>query len=57
MAMQPTPNLPGQRCPSSGQPNGRMIEIPGSDEWHIKCPTCGAWWAGGSTILDEHHRP
>ena len=45
------------RCPSSGENVGRMIEIPGSDEWKIRCPTCGALWFGGSTVLDEHRRP
>lgn len=50
-------NVRNDRCPSSGQPVGRMIETPGSDEWKIKCPTCGKWWHGGSTVLDEHDRP
>jgi hypothetical protein len=45
------------RCPCSGEPIGRIIEYPGTDEWDIECPTCGTWWAGGSTILDEHDRP
>lgn len=31
-----------------------MLEIWGSDEWYIQCPTCGLRWAGGSTVLDEH---
>lgn len=57
MAMEPTRNQSGESCPSSGKPDGRMIEIPGSDEWNIKCPTCGARWAGGSTTLDEHLCP
>jgi hypothetical protein len=43
-------------CPSSGEDVGRMIEIWGSDEWRIECPTCGAMWAGGSTVLIEHDR-
>jgi hypothetical protein len=45
------------RCPSGGDDVGRMIEIPRSDDWHIKCPACGAWWSGGSTVLVEHDRP
>jgi hypothetical protein len=45
-----------RRCPSSGQNVGRMIPIPGSDDWKIKCPTCSTWWHGGSTVLDEHER-
>lgn len=44
------------RCPSSGENVGRMVEIWGSDEWRIECPTCGAMWAGGSTVLMEHDR-
>lgn len=44
------------RCPSSGMDHGRMIEIPGSDEWKIECTCCGRMWAGGSTFLDEHDR-
>ncbi|MGH3973219.1 MAG: hypothetical protein ACRDS9_07830 [Pseudonocardiaceae bacterium] len=43
-------------CPSSGENVGRMIEIPGSEEWKIECPTCGATWHGGSTLLDDHER-
>ena len=46
-----------KRCSSSGKNVGRMIEIWGSDEWNIRCPTCGRWWAGGSTVLTEHDRP
>jgi hypothetical protein len=45
-----------RRCPSSGKSVGKMLEIWGSDEWNIECPTCGAWWSGGSTVLDEHER-
>lgn len=44
-------------CPSSGADVGRMIELPGTDEWHFVCPTCGAKWAGGSTVLADHDRP
>jgi len=44
-------------CPSSGENVGRMIEIPGSDEWNIECPTCGTRWHGGSTTLNDHNRP
>lgn len=44
-------------CPSSGENVGRMLEIRGSDEWNISCPTCGTRWAGGSTILDDHDYP
>ncbi|GAA2840765.1 hypothetical protein GCM10010522_69160 [Kribbella solani] len=44
-------------CPSSGENVGRMIPIPGSDDWKIKCPTCSTWWHGGSTVLPDHeHR-
>ena len=43
-------------CPASGENEGRMIPIPGSDEWKIECPTCGAWWHGGSTVLPDHDR-
>ncbi|WP_237742890.1 hypothetical protein [Actinopolymorpha alba] len=46
----------GRRCPSSSENVGRVIEIPGMDEWKIECPTCGAMWAGGSTVLIEHER-
>lgn len=46
-----------QKCTSSGLDVGRMLPIPGSDDWHIECPTCGMWWAGGSTVLPEHNRP
>lgn len=46
-----------KRCPSSGENEGRMIERPGSDDWYIKCPTCGTQWAGGSTVLSEHNKP
>lgn len=45
------------RCFSSGQRVGRVIEIPGSDDWKIECPSCGAWWHGGSTVLAEHDGP
>lgn len=45
-----------RRCSSSGKNVGRMIEIWGSDEWNIKCPTSKARWSGGSTVLDEHER-
>lgn len=44
-------------CPSSGQNIGSMIEFPGTDEWHIVCPTCGTRWAGGSTVLNGHNIP
>lgn len=44
-------------CPSSGENVGEMIEFPGTDEWHIKCPACGTWWAGGSTVLADHNKP
>jgi hypothetical protein len=44
-------------CPSSGENVGSMIEFPGSDEWHIVCPTCGTRWAGGSTMLNDHNKP
>lgn len=43
-------------CPSSGENVGRMIPIPGSDDWKIECPTCGTMWHGGSTVLDDHDR-
>lgn len=43
-------------CPSSGENVGRMMEIPGSDDWAIECPTCGARWHGGSTVLADHER-
>lgn len=43
-------------CSSSGKNVGKVIEIWGSDEWNIECPTCGAWWSGGSRVLDEHER-
>lgn len=49
-------NNSGPRCPSSNKSVGRMIEIPGSDDWKIECPTCGCKWHGGSTVLDEHDR-
>ena len=42
------------RCPSSSKNVGRMIEIAGSDDWRIECPTCGSKWGGGSTVLEEH---
>lgn len=42
------------RCALSGKDVGRMIEIPGSEEWKIECPSCGTWWHGGSTVLVEH---
>jgi|JI8StandDraft_1071087.scaffolds.fasta_scaffold46845_3 hypothetical protein len=41
-------------CPASGQSVGRMVEIPGSDEWKITCPECGAWWHGGGVLLPKH---
>lgn len=44
-------------CRSSGENVGRMIEIPGSDDWKIQCPTCGRWWHGGSTVLVDHDKP
>jgi hypothetical protein len=44
-------------CPSSGENVGRMIEIQGSDEWYIRCPTCGMRWSGGSTVLPDHQNP
>lgn len=44
-------------CPSSGENAGRMVEIPGTDEWRIECPTCGMRWAGGSTVLADHNHP
>jgi len=40
-------------CPASGK-QGRMEEIPGSDDWYITCPICGMRWAGGSLILTDH---
>lgn len=43
-------------CPASGKNTGRMIPIPGSDEWNIECPECATRWAGGSTILADHDR-
>lgn len=45
------------RCAASGLNVGRMIAIPGSDEWKIECPDCVALWFGGSTVLDVHDRP
>jgi len=44
-------------CPSSGENVGKMIQLDGSDDWKIECPTCGTWWYGGSTVLDDHNRP
>jgi len=44
-------------CPSSSENLGRMIEIQGSDEWDITCPTCGTRWSGGSTVLPDHQSP
>jgi hypothetical protein len=44
------------QCPASGKNVGRIIEIPGSDDWKIECPTCGCWWHGGSTVLENHDR-
>lgn len=44
-------------CSSSGENVGSMIEFPGTDEWHIVCPTCGTRWAGGSTVLNDHNIP
>jgi len=44
-------------CPSSGEDVGRMIEFPGTDDWHIECPTCGMKWVGGSTVLFDHNLP
>lgn len=44
-------------CPASGTNVGRMLPIPGSDDWRIECPTCGMTWGGGSTVLDEHAPP
>lgn len=41
-------------CPSSGQDVGRVIVIPGSDDWKVECPMCGTIWHGGSTVLDDH---
>lgn len=41
-------------CPASGRDAGRMIEIPGSDDWKIACPDCGAWWHGGGIRLPRH---
>jgi hypothetical protein len=52
--MNNSSNNSGLQCPSSGKNVGRMIETPGSDDWYIKCPTCGCTWAGGSTVLDKH---
>ncbi|ALN14355.1 hypothetical protein ASQ49_02690 [Acidipropionibacterium acidipropionici] len=46
-----------QRCSSSGQDVGRMINIDGMDDWRVECPTCGAMWWGGSTVLPEHDKP
>lgn len=57
MTEQTTPQADDGRCPSSGEPVGRMIEYPGTDEWNIQCPTCGRWWDGGSTTLDKHDWP
>jgi hypothetical protein len=45
----------GVPCPGSGT-QGRMIERDGWDDWNIVCPTCGAIWAGGSTLLLQHDR-
>lgn len=44
-------------CPASGENVGRFIPIPGMDDWKIECPSCGTWWHGGSTVLDDHNRP
>lgn len=44
-------------CPSRGEDVGRMMEIQGTDEWNIMCPTCGTRWAGGSTVLSDHKKP
>jgi len=44
-------------CPSSGENIGSMMEFPGTDEWHIVCPTCGTRWPGGSTVLKDHNIP
>ncbi|GAB3563348.1 hypothetical protein GCM10027344_20700 [Spelaeicoccus albus] len=57
MTMESTRNDRDERCPSSGEPIGRMIESPATDNWYIQCPTCGMKWAGGSTTLSEHNRP
>ena len=37
--------------------SGRKVEIQGSDEWYITCPTCGMQWVGGSTVLPDHQSP
>lgn len=44
-------------CPASGENVGRVIEISGSDEWNIECPTCDGRWAGSGTVLSDHDRP
>ena len=44
-------------CPSSGENVDSMIEFPGTDDWHIECPSCGTRWAGGSTVLSDHNKP
>lgn len=52
--MTEPPRQPDEVCPASGRDVGRMVAIPGSDDWKIHCPECGTWWHGGSTVLDEH---
>lgn len=43
-------------CRDSGR-HGAMDEIPGSDEWYVRCKTCGLKLAGGSTELPDHTPP
>jgi hypothetical protein len=57
MTEQTPPQATAGRCPASGEPVGRMIEYPGTDEWTIQCPTCGTTWGGGSIVPTERDWP
>jgi hypothetical protein len=45
----------GRECPGTGREGELIFQEPG-DDWHVKCPVCGARWAGGSSIVPAHDR-
>lgn len=41
------------QCPGTGK-QGLVTYQEGGDDWYVKCPVCGATWAGGSHVVAAH---
>ena len=41
IAIQQVEEATKRRCSSSGENVGKFIQVPGSDDYKVECPTCG----------------